>query len=237
MSHPSGPDPPLRRRSAPNPRASRSTDRDRRRSRGRDREPPVSRLSKTLERIAIVVVSFAIAIVAIALLSGYFTSQDPAGVTGSLGGPGLVYRDLGDARLAPGQARPTYDSTPPTSGPHVPTPVSSNRRALTDDQILTALAAGNVILIYGGATPPPGLAQLAQSTGGPFSAARAALGEAVILARLPGINGVIALAWTRMLPITGLARVSARDDAVLKQFIESWLGQGAPSSPPAAGNN
>ncbi|MEA2199125.1 MAG: hypothetical protein QOJ25_3176, partial [Solirubrobacteraceae bacterium] len=51
-----------------------------------------SGLSKWLERLAIVVVSLAIAFVAIGLLTGYFTSHDPAGVSGSLGGPGLVYR-------------------------------------------------------------------------------------------------------------------------------------------------
>lgn len=229
MSGSSGPNPRLRTRSARNPRATHPNDRIGRRTRAREPEPRVSRLSKAFERVAIVVASFAIAIIAIALLSGYFTSHDPAGVTGSLGGPGLVYRDLGNARLAPGQPRPTYDSNPPTSGPHVPTPVRSDRRALTDDQILTALAAGNVILIYGGATPPPGLARLARSTGGAFSPARAGVGQAVILARLPGINGIIALAWTRMLPITGIARVTGRDDGLLRQFIESWLSKGAPS--------
>jgi hypothetical protein len=187
-------------------------------------------LSKALERITIVVVSFALAIVAIGFLSGYFTSHDPAGVTGTLGGPGLVFRDLGNAQLAPGQRRPAYDSNPPTSGPHVPTPVRSDRAILTDNQILSALSVGDIVLLYGGATPPPGLAQLARSTGGPFAPALAAAGNAVILARLPGIPGIIALAWTRMLPISGMARVTGRDDAVLKQFIESWLGRGAAGS-------
>jgi hypothetical protein len=193
----------------------------------------VSRLSKTLERVAVVVASFAIAIVAIGLLSGYFTSQDPAGVTGSLGGPGLVYRDLGNAKLAPGRPHPTYDSNPPTSGPHVPTPVRSDRSVLTADQILTALSAGDIVLVYGGVTPPPGLADLARATGGPFTPALAAAGGAVILARLPRINGIIALAWTRMLTITGLSRVTGGNGAVLKQFIESWLGRGAAGT----GNN
>jgi hypothetical protein len=104
---------------------------------------------------------------------------------------------------------------------------------LTDDQILTALAAGDIVVIYGGTTPPPGLAELARSTGGPFSPALAAQGGAVILARLPRVDGIIALAWTRMLPITGLVRVTPHDDAVLKQFIESWLGRGAAGT----GNN
>jgi hypothetical protein len=186
-----------------------------------------------LERIAIGIVSLAVAFGAIALLSGYFTSHDPGGVTGSLSGPGLVYRDLGNAQLAPGAARPRYDSNPPTSGPHVPAPVLKDRTVLSDNQILTALAAGDVVLMYGGATPPPGLADLARATAGPFSPALAAAGDAVVLARLPGINGIIALAWTRLLPITGMVRVTGGDDGVLKQFIQSWLGQGATGS----GNN
>jgi hypothetical protein len=193
----------------------------------------VSRLSRTLERIAIVIVSLAVAFAAIGLLSGYFTSHDPGGVTGSLSGPGLAYRDLGNAQLAPGAARPSYDSNPPTSGPHVSTPVHTDQAVLTDNQILTALAAGDIVLMYGGRTPPPGLAELARSTGGAFTPALAAAGDAVILARLPGINGIIALAWTRMLPITGMVRVTGGDDGVLKQFVQSWLGQGATGS----GNN
>jgi hypothetical protein len=186
-----------------------------------------SRVSKALERVAIVVVSLVIAFVAIGVLTGYFTSHDPAGVSGSLGGPGLVYRNLGDKQLTPGQPRPVYDSNPPTSGPHVPTPVRFDQAVLTDNQILTALAAGDVVLIYGGTHPPPGLAELARATAGPFTPALAAEGGAVILARLPRVGGIIALAWTRMLPITGLVRVTAGDDALLKQFIQSWLGRGA----------
>lgn len=227
MTRSSGPNPRLSRRSGRHARSSHTSAPKPPSSRASGRDPHVSRASKVLERIAIVIVSFAIAIGAIGLLSGYFTSRDAAGVTGSLGGPGLVYRDLGDALLKPGQPRPAYDSNPPTSGPHVFTPVQSNRGVLTDDQVLTALSAGDIVLIYGGTTPPPGLAQLARSTAGPFTRSLAAAGEAVILARLPRIGGIIALAWTRMLPITGLARVTRRDDAVLKQFIESWLGRGA----------
>ncbi|HWC84995.1 MAG TPA: DUF3105 domain-containing protein [Solirubrobacteraceae bacterium] len=190
-------------------------------------------MSKALERVLIVLASLAITIVAIGFLSGYFTSHDPAGVTGSLGGPGLVYRDLGDKALTPGHPHAAYDSNPPTSGAHVPTPVRSDGGILTNDQILSALAAGNVVVIYGGTEPPPGLAELARSTGGPFSPALAAAGEAVILARLPRVPGIIALAWTRMLPIPGMAGVTAANDGPLKQFIESWLGRGAPGS----GNN
>jgi hypothetical protein len=213
--------------------ASRPSDPDPGPSRSSGGQPEVSRLSKTLERIAIVVISLAVAIGAIALLSGFFTARDQGGVTGTLSGPGIAYRDLGDAVLAPGHPRPAYDSDPPTSGPHVPTPVRADGAVLTDDQILTALATGDIVLIYGGAIPPPGLAQLARATAAPFTPALAATGNAVILARLPRVDGIIALAWSRMLPITGMVNVTAGNDAVLKQFIQAWLGQGAPSS----GNN
>jgi hypothetical protein len=217
------------------PQASRSSDQSPPVTRGNDEAPEVSRLSKTLERIAILVVSLLVAIGAIALLSGFFTARDQGGVTGTLSGPGIAYRNLGDAQLPPGHALPKYDSNPPTSGPHVPSPVRSDEAVLTANQILTALGAGDIVLIYGGAAPPPGLAQLAASTGGPFTPALAAAGQAVILARLPGLDGIIALAWTRMLPITGLVSVTGRNDAVLKQFIQAWLGQGAAGT--GSGNN
>ena len=181
-----------------------------------------------LERVAIVVVSFAIAAGIVVLLSGFFSSRDPGGVSGVFAGPGSAFRDLGDAPLRPGEPKPVYDSNPPTSGPHAPTPIHSDESVLDDNQILTALSAGDVILLYGGSSPPPGLAELARSTSsGPFSPALAQTGQAVILGRLPGIDGILALAWTRMLPITGIVRVTVGNDGVLKQFIESWLGRGA----------
>jgi len=194
----------------------------------------VIRWSTALERAAIVVISFLVAIGAIVLLSGFFSSRDQGGVSGVLSGPGLVYKDLGDATLKPGQRHPAYDSAPPTSGAHFAAPVRSDASVLDVNQILTALAAGDVILMYGGPKPPPGLAALATSTsGGSFSPALAEAGEAVILARLPGINGIEALSWTRILPITGLVRLTARDDALLKQFVDAWLGRGATGT----GNN
>jgi hypothetical protein len=235
VSRSSGPKLRLSRRSRQVPSPTRTSDPNPRLRRARNREPEVSRLSRTLERIAIVIVSLGVAVGAIVLLSGYFTSHDPGEVTGSLAGPGLVYRDLGNASLAPGAPRPTYDSNPPTSGPHVPTPVRRDGAVLTDNQILTALAAGDVVLLYGGRTPPAGLAGLASATGGPFTAALAAAGDAVVIARLPGINALIALAWTRMLTVTGMTRVTGGDDGVLKQFTQAWLGQGATGSGSGSG--
>ena len=56
---------------------------------------------------------------------------------------------------------------------------------------------------------------------GSFTPALAAAGQAVILARRPGTDGLIGLAWTRML------RVSAAQDPALREFIQGFLGRGA----------
>jgi hypothetical protein len=171
-----------------------------------------------LERLAILLSSLGLAVLLIALLSGYFTSRDAAAVSGR-GEVGLHFADQGDELLAPGSRHPRYDSEPPTSGPHVPRPVLAQERPLSDDQLLQALAAGNVVIIYGGPRPPAGLASLANRLAGPFTPALAASGEAVVLARRPGVRGLIALAWTRML------RVRRPNDPLLRQFVETYLGR------------
>jgi hypothetical protein len=169
-----------------------------------------------LERLAIAVASLALALVLIALMSGYFAGHDAAAVSGT-GVVGLRYTDQGDGELVPGYPAPPYDSNPPTSGPHQRVPVLANGQRLSDNQILTALASGDVVIIYGSAHPPPGLQALA----GPFTRALAAAGDAVILARGPGTTWLIALSWTRML------RVGDVHDPLLQEFIQERLGTGA----------
>lgn len=190
----------------------------------RDHHPPRPRAPVVkvvwLERIVIGVASLALAAVLIALLSGYFTGQDDAMVS-SAGGVGLKFADQGNEQLAPGSRRPSYDSEPPTSGPHVPVAVTADRRVLSNDQILSALAAGNVVIVYGSPAPPPALVSLSRSLAEPFSPALVRAGLAVILARRPGAQGLIALAWTRML------RQSALSPDTLTTFVQSWLGHGA----------
>lgn len=173
------------------------------------------------ERIAIVVVALVLSVGLIAVLSGFFAGRDQPGVSGSTG-PGQAFADLGHAHLAPAEPRPTYNSSPPTSGPHVPEPVLHDQSPLNDDQLLQALEMGNVVLMYGSPTPPAGLATLARSVSYSFTPAVAAAGQAVILARRPGTTGVIGLAWAHML------RVSSASDPVLRQFAAFWLGRGAP---------
>lgn len=180
---------------------------------------------RLLERLVIVVVSFAIAIgVIVALSGGPLAGHDNPGLNGPGGQLGSQYRDLGDAHLAPGAPRPRYDSQPPTSGPHVPAAVRHNEAQLSDDQLLQALSLGDVVVMYGSSRPPPGLRALATANAGPFSRALGAAGQAVILARQPGTHGLVALAWTRMLHVADVS------DPRLHDFIVLYLGQGAPPS-------
>jgi hypothetical protein len=174
-----------------------------------------------LERVVIGVVSLVVAVVAIAALSGVFAANDQPGVTGATVGPGMAFADLGHAHLAAGAPAPRYNSNPPTSGPHIPEPVLRAETRLNHNQVLQALELGDVVVMYAGPTPPPGLAALARAVA-PFSPALAQAGQAVILARRPGTHGLIGLAWTRML------RVSDAGAPALHDFAQFWLGRGAP---------
>lgn len=149
------------------------------------------------------------------------TSRDPSGVAATRG-PGVLQPDRGDRRLPAGAAAPPASppADPPTSGPHHVVPVTRDGARLSDDQLLTALAAGNVVLAYDAAQPPAALRRLQRDAAGAFDPDLAAAGQAVILARRPGAGGVIALAWRRLL------RVSDPADPRLSDFVDAWLGQG-----------
>ncbi len=177
-------------------------------------------MPRLIERLLIVLASLGIAIGVIALLSGgLLAAHDAPGITGSGSGPGVGFPDQGAALLRPGDLQPVYDSNPPTSGPHVPVPVTSDGAQLSDYQLLQALEVGDVVFMYGTPGPPSGLARLANSIA-PFTPALAATGGSVILATRPGTVGVIALAWTRMLHVASVS------DPQLRSFAEYWLGRG-----------
>lgn len=175
-----------------------------------------------LERAAIVLTSLALSFLLIALLSGFFTSRDEGALSGTPAIAGQRFRDLGDASLTPGQPAPRYDSNPPTSGAHLPAQVTMDQAALDDDQLLSALATGDVVLLYGTSAPPPGLTTLAAALAPPFTPALALTGGALILARRPGTSGLIGLAWAHMI------RVPAASDPRLREFAGFWLGRGEP---------
>lgn len=184
---------------------------------------PESRLARWLERLAILVAALALSIGLIILVSGYFAGRDQAGVSGTETGPGQAFADLGHAALRPGQARPAYDSDPPTSGAHVNRTIPRAGAPLNVDQLLSALQAGDVVILYGASRPPAGLEQFARSVAPPFTPELAATGDAVILAQRPGTTGVLALAWAHML------HVPRASDPLLREFVGFWLGRGAPA--------
>ncbi len=181
-----------------------------------------ARLPRILEGVAIAIAALAVAFVAIALLSGFFTSQDQPGFTGADTGPGIAFRDLGHAHLQPGQPHPLYNSRPPTSGAHVPDIPTANGAQLTNDQLLEVLELGDIVIMYGSPTPPPGLQTLARQVAPPFNPALVATGEQLIFAYRPGTNGLIGLAWAHMI------RTTSPTDPMLKVFAQYWLGRGAP---------
>jgi len=164
----------------------------------------------------------AVAIGALVVLAGVFgliavfNARDDAGVERS-SGPGTQEPDRG-ARHAP--AADSSGPDPPTSGTHRPELVARDARELSDDQILHALELGAVVLAYPSAEPPAELEALQEEVAGPFDAELAAAGQAVILARVPGIEGVQALAWRHRL------RAAGPDDPALREFTEFWLGRG-----------
>jgi hypothetical protein len=180
---------------------------------------------RLLERVAVILASLALAFGLIALLSGFFQGRDAGQLSGSSSGPGQHFRDMGDALLPPGQLRPAYDSSPPTSGPHVLEPVTRDWVPLNNDQLLSALALGDVVILYGSHPAPQALVELARSVAGPFSPTLAATGQAVILSRDPGTHGFVGLAWTHMI------HARRATDPRLAGFTSYWLGRGAP--PPA----
>jgi hypothetical protein len=180
--------------------------------------------ARALERLAVLVAALALAVGLIALLSGFFAGRDRAGIAGAPSGPGRALPDLGHAVLQPGQPHPRFNSSPPTSGAHVPEPVLQNQARLNDDQILEALQLGDVAIVYGTRRLPPGLLAFSRALAPRFTPALAAAGQAVILVHRPGYPGVAALAWAHSLWPTGPT------DPRLRQFVEFWLGRGAPGS-------
>jgi hypothetical protein len=156
--------------------------------------------------------------VAVGAVLLFFSSRDKS--TFSAGaGPGQAFPDLGRRHLRPGE-RPgvAYNSSPPTSGPHVAAAVRRDATALSDDQVLQALETGDVVLVYGTPRPPAALRSLVADLAGPFDPALAASGQAAILARRAGTRGVVALAWRHLL------RATSPGDPRLRDFVDYWLG-------------
>ncbi len=179
--------------------------------------------NRRVARVGLIAAAGLIALAAVIGLVAFLSGRDSSGVSSTPSGSGQAFPDQGRRHLRPGQRPPApYNSTPPTSGAHVPSAVPGGDARLTDDQLLSALEAGNVVLAYGTPTPPPGLQALAtEVNGGPFDPSLARAGQSVLLARRPGTPGIVAVAWRH------LARASSPRDPALKTFAEDWLGEGA----------
>jgi hypothetical protein len=88
--------------------------------------------------------------------------------------------------------------------------------------LIRALKVGNVVMVYGPPAPPRDLTALARDiAGGPYDPALEQAGQAVILARQPATQGVVALAWGHRL------RAASASDPALRAFADTWLGRGA----------
>jgi hypothetical protein len=150
----------------------------------------------------------------------FFTTRDTSTFHAE-NGPGQLFADQGAQHLAPGARHAAYTSDPPTSGPHVPRPLKRDGVRLTNDQLLSALELGDVVILYPTRALEPPLRRFADQLAGPFSAPLAAAGQAIVLDRDPRRGGITALAWRHLL------RVSGAGDPALRDFANFWLGHGA----------
>jgi uncharacterized protein DUF3105 len=159
-----------------------------------------------LRRLGLVAAGVAIAIAGLIGLAIAFNARDDAPLSTPDEGPGEL-QEVGEGEW-------------PTSGEHRRELVTRDRRELTDDQILSALEVGNVVILYEGREPAPALTRLQEDVAGPFDAEVAAAGQAVILARRAGAGPATALAWRRVL------EADDPQDPRLREFTEAWLGRG-----------
>ena len=95
---------------------------------------------------------------------------------------------------------------------------------LTDDQLLSALQVGDVVIEYGASRPPAGLEQFARSVAPPFTRELAATGDGGD----PGAGDRGRQAWWRW-PGRTCCRVGAFGSGP-ESFVGFWLGRGAPGT-------
>jgi hypothetical protein len=151
-----------------------------------------------LERALVLLASLALSLLLIAVLSGFFAARDRAGLSGARL-PGAAFAQL--AEVLPGAPKPR-------------------------PRLLQDLSAGDVVLAYGVRRAPAALRALARSISGTATRALARAGQAVLLRRIPGIDGLLGLARHRVI------RVRNAQDPRLADFARYWLGRGATASAP-----
>jgi hypothetical protein len=169
-------------------------------------------------RVALAVVVAIAAVVGVLL---FVQSRDKSQVGGEASGPGVRVPDQGSEHKQPPPGF-RYATDPPATGPHLPAKITRDGVPLTDNQLLHALELGNVAIVYAGHEgQEQALRKLQEDVAGAFDPALADSGQAVILDRRPGVKGVVAVAWGRIL------RVPSVTDPRVREFADAWLGHGA----------
>jgi hypothetical protein len=160
--------------------------------------------------------------VGIVALLAVFQSRDDSDIGGGgpAEGPGQVQDDEGAKHGASAGAIDAADL--PASGEHKPAAIPRDATELNGDEWLHALEVGNVILAYGSDEPGDALLRLQADLAGPYDPELAAAGQSVILAHVEGLAEPTAVAWRRTLSFQDPAAPEVRE------FIEAWLGTGAP---------
>lgn len=125
------------------------------------------------------------------------------------------FANQGQQHLQPGQDYTAYNSTPPTSGPHAPTPAPCgvSSQPIPNTVQVHDLEHGVVIVQY-----RPGLApsqvQALQALGRSYS-------SHVLVAPYPGLpTAVAATAWTKLM------RLDRADTGKLRRFIDLFRQRG-----------
>ncbi|MDO8210457.1 hypothetical protein [Conexibacter sp. CPCC 206217] len=95
---------------------------------------------------------------------------------------------------------------------------------LLDAQQVRLLRTGDVYMLYGTARAPVQLRALQDRLSGPPDPALEEAGQAVVLLRKPGTDGVVALGGDR------IVRVADPADGSLETFASYWLGGGPAAS-------
>lgn len=161
-----------------------------------------------MRRLLPVLAGLVIVVGGVLVLMSVFSGKDASQLEGA------------GAPQGPGTYEPR-PGEPPTSGP-ADGPNLTGEVDVEDGALVTALALGNVALVYGTRAPPPRLLALRERLAGPFDAELAAAGQMAFLVRRPGTEGIVALAWQRRL------EVADASDPALADFVEYWIGRGAP---------
>jgi hypothetical protein len=169
-----------------------------------------------VRRAATVVLGAVLAIGILLAGIAVFGSRDRSPVQ-TLSGPGEAFPDQCAAHERTDPS--TYNSDPPTNGPHLPK-LPAREQLAGPDELLHALELGDVVILYASRTPPRALRELQDELSGPFDRELAAAGQAVILSRDPSVQQTTALAWRHRL------RAGAADDPKLREFADFWLAKG-----------